>query len=178
MAVSAVSTVWAVFVALDQLSALNRTSRADFIRRFADDFFNEQARDLVTLLDNEALTFEDDATFPYFVIDEEKVRRFGIAEKKRDELQARKRYSPYEVDDFLLGHLQDIGLFWTRGLVDMKDVCSYFYWYIHTTWKNPEIRKYVHSQGEREWRGAYRELERVAKELEIYVRRHKLLRNL
>jgi hypothetical protein len=169
-AVSGIATVWLIFVAYDQLGDSNRTSRADFIRRFADKFFNEPTRDLLMLLDCEALSFQDTGPFPYFVVDEKAVRECGINEEKKRELLDRKKYSAYEMDDCLLGYLEDIGFFEKRGLINIEEVNSHFNWYIQMVWDNPEIQKYVQMERkeDEDSRDKWENLEALAKRLRHY----------
>jgi hypothetical protein len=98
-----------------QLRSIKRTSRADFTKRFIDSFFVEDSRTLFTLLLNSALEFA--------------VRQIKVGGDKIDELpymrikkeiaeqltgivlfdSERSGYSAFEVDDFFLGHFEDVG---------------------------------------------------------------------
>lgn len=148
--IEATATVWVVLAAYYQLREGNKTaradsitSRADFIRRFSEKFFDdENTRDLLTLLDSDALIFEGEEYW-YFSIQEDKVRHLGISETKKQELIARQRYSPFEVDDWLLGHFEAIAFFEREGLISIDHVYNEFDWHIETAWENEEIQKYI-----------------------------------
>jgi hypothetical protein len=175
--VSAVATMWAVWVAWKKLGDSSKTSHADFIRRFSDRFFEKPTRDLINLLDNKALSFQKEEPTSqegectsYFAIDMEKVDKLKLADKKKEELKRRKVYSTYEMDDWLLGHLEDVAFFERSGLLDIKEVYHHFDWYVDMVWASPEVQKYIASQRqeERDGKDIYEEFENIATKLGSY----------
>jgi hypothetical protein len=56
-----------------------------------------------------------------------------------------------ELDDFLLGHFEDIGLFEEKGLIDTEMVYEEFSYYIFEVFENPEIKKYLDDADFCEW---------------------------
>lgn len=165
---SAVATVWLVYVALKELGDGNRTSRADFIRRFCDLFFREETRDLIMLLDNKALSFRQ-GKFPYFEIIENAVKQWPIMESKKKALLERKLYSEYEVDDWLLGQFEDLAAFEKSGLLDIEEIYNDFSWYIEVAWDNREIQAYIKDQRkEEDSKDAYEYFEELAGKLTAY----------
>ncbi|MCL5773807.1 MAG: hypothetical protein M1536_05445 [Firmicutes bacterium] len=142
-----------LLVAKVQLGSISRTAKTDSIKKFTDDFFRDRTRDILMLIDYYALKFrsgdigygEDNRTesFPYFLIDESIVRQMKISPEQQEKLINRKVYSAYEMDDFLLGHLEGIGSFEKQGLLDIEDVYTHFDWYVERVWEDAEIAKYI-----------------------------------
>ena len=177
--VTAVATVWAIYVAYKQLGDSNTTSRADFIRRFSDQFFTQETRTLIMLLDCNALHFkphkvegsdgQESEPFPCFEIDETAVRKLPIPRGQQDALCERRVYSSYEMDDLLLGFFEDIALFERKGLIGLDEVYHHFDWYIDLAWNNPEIQRYIEqARDEDGGEDIYEEFENIAKRMESY----------
>ena len=168
--------IW--LVGKNQLGGLNSTAKADFIERFSDKFFSPETRAILMLIDYEALHFKicnidhgDDASlvgFPYFMIDEKVVKQFEIPAKALADILERKVYSAYEIDDFLLGHFEEIGLFEKQGRLDIGDVYSFFDWYIDLSWNNPEIQKYVQHQRDCDGDDIYGDFEYIYRKCDMY----------
>lgn len=150
------ATLLLYLVARYQLSGISKTSKADFIKKFNNDFFVESIRNVIMLLDYKALEYREktvrsgnkneEAVFPYFAIDNEILMQLEISDAIRGTLLEKMVYSSYEIDDLLLGRFEDIGLFEKQGFLDIKDICNHFSWYINVAWENEEIQKYVKNQ--------------------------------
>lgn len=150
------ATLLLYLVAKYQLSGISKTSKADFIKKFNNDFFVEPIRNVIMLLDYHALEYREkivqsgknnaETIFPYFAIDNEILNQLEISAAIRGTLQEKKVYSSFEMDDLLLGRFEDIGLFEKQGFLDIKDICNHFSWYIDVAWENEEIQKYVKAQ--------------------------------
>jgi len=179
--VTAIATVWIIYTAYYQLCESNQTSKATFIRNFSDNFFNPETRDLIMLLDMDALDFKihkieygvDDPTnkdCPYFEIDSRVLDQLQIPEKKKEGLTQRKVYSSYEIDDLVIGYFEDLGAFEKKGLVDIREVYNHFDWYVQMVWENTEIQKYIASQRDNEKSGddIDENFEYIAKRLKSY----------
>jgi hypothetical protein len=87
----------------------------------------------------------------------------NIARKKRV-------YSTYDIDDLVLGPLEDLGSLEAdeRKLLSFDLIYDFFSWYIGRTWGNEEIRRYVHgARTEREEAGdLYEHLQSLAERCE------------
>lgn len=137
-----VVTVALVVVAWRELGDLARTSRADFIFRLKNDFFTEDARRLLFMVEEDLLQFED-SEIPYFTI------------RRVDDPNLRSRFeelgikgsnvSTYVVDDVLLGPFEDVDLFLTGKLITVKHAYEMFYTYVASCAENEEIQKYIKS---------------------------------
>lgn len=148
------ATLLLYLVARHQLSGIKRTAKADFIKQFNNDFFVESTRNVVMLLDCNALDYKekvincngDDNVFPYFEINDSILSQFKLSDDIYNTLLIKKVYTSYEIDDLLLGRFEDIGLFLQQGFLNRKDVRNHFSWYIHVAWENAEIQKYIVAQ--------------------------------
>lgn len=137
-----VFTAVLVLVAWKQLGNLARTSTADFIFRLKSDFFTEEARGLLFMVDAKLLQFED-RPIPYFTIrkaDDPDVRG------RLEELGVKgSTVSTYLIDDVLLGPLEDVDLFLAEKLITTKQVYEMFDTYVTSCMENEEIQKYIRS---------------------------------
>ena len=55
----------------------------------------------------------------------------------------RKYYYTQEVDDFLLGHLEDAGLLLETGRITIEDADQQFQYYVSTVFTNSQIQAYI-----------------------------------
>lgn len=130
-AVGALSTLILVIVGLFQLRSIRKTSNADFIHRLRDDFFTDKARYFIELIDKKLITFSIKSNEPKFLkIDE-------INSEPYDEI------SVYEIDDFILGPLEDVATYEYEGIIKLGMIYSIFSWYIEIVWKNESIQEYI-----------------------------------
>jgi hypothetical protein len=121
-------TLIGVVVALMQLNSISETSKADFILKFKDSFFKKDARDLMENLDEKKLKF----------IEIDSMAFFQLKRKNSDTV-----ISAYEIDENLLNHFEDIGMFERKGILSLSMVNDMFGWYITDCWENAEIQKYI-----------------------------------
>jgi len=136
-----IATLLLASIALTQLEKIENTNSADFIHKLKNDFFKGETRNLITLIDLDALKFVENDNMQYFEIIEEKLKDFP--EEIVNQLTQKKFYTPYEIDDLLLGHFEDVGLFEQKGILDIEMVYEEFEWYIRTAFENCEIKKYI-----------------------------------
>ncbi len=150
------ATLFLLWIAKKQLGGISKTAKADFILRFTEQFFGEETRDIIMLFDYGALKFQnayveyseniEPKLFPYFVIDEGIVSQLKINPEKQQKILKRKYYSPFEIDDFLIGYFEDLGSYERKALIDIEGIYDGFSWYIGIIWKNEEIQKFIKSQ--------------------------------
>lgn len=147
-----IATLLLAFIAWLQLSQLNKTSKSEFIHKFKNDFFTDKTRILIALFDNELLKFDQAGEC------------FKLAGRVKRPLKAdiihvfsyvKTEYSFYDVDDLLLGHFEDLGLYEKKGIVGIDMVYETYSWYIETCWKNDSIKKYIQSQLDDEGEDVY-----------------------
>ena len=64
---------------------------------------------------------------------------------------AKTGYSAFEVDDFLLGHFEDVGWYVKKGMMDVNTAFQSFGYYVITTCEHQEIKKYLADQRAKEY---------------------------
>jgi hypothetical protein len=137
---SGIGTLTLIVVAIWQLTKISNISNADFIKRFNDSFFTPETRQLITLLSNSALKFEilyitnpngviiD--RLPYLKIIKSITRQLIGAGLIQVE-DWRNGYNAFEIDDLILGHLDDVGGFVKSGLIDLDNAYETFSYYVN-----------------------------------------------
>jgi hypothetical protein len=146
MIIALITSLLAI-IAWIQLEKANNISKADFDQRFKNDFFNEKTRQLFMLFQYDLMVFKrefvnnTDDEFPYFEVDSTQfdanpIFAIDLAEMKY-------RYSAYEIDEFLLGHFEDLGLFCKKGLMDIEFIYEGFSYYIEKIHSNKQIQNYI-----------------------------------
>ena len=149
-AFAALAAFLAVLVARSELGSTRKTTQADFAKRFVDSYFTSETRAIFALLMNSALQFEvlsikdkDGAeidNLPFFKI------KTAIADQLKgivDIDSAKIGYSAFEIDDLLLGPLDDIGWYKKHKLINMETIREMFGYYIYECYKNEELQKYI-----------------------------------
>jgi hypothetical protein len=97
------------YVAWIQLNKIKNVNSAEFIYKLKKIFFTKEARNLMTLIELDALKYVNDEKLPYFIVLEERIAE--LPEEIKKELLNKRFYTVYEIDDILLGHFEDIGIF-------------------------------------------------------------------
>jgi hypothetical protein len=110
---------------------------------------------VILLVDKNCLLFRNDF-IPYF-----EVRIDPSMPEVMKSAIDRKAYSGYEVDDFLLGHFEDLGMLKAKNIIDIDMVYGSFSWYIEMVWKNREIQKYIEVQRKEEGQNIYEHFEDI-----------------
>jgi hypothetical protein len=145
--ITAIGTSLLAGIAYFQLKKANKISQADFDQRFKNDFFKEKTQQLFMLFQYNLLVFktepiiDNDYEFPYFELDSKKIDANPIYSMYLPEHKY--RYSSYEIDELLLGHFEDLGLFYRKKLMDIEFIYSGFSYYIEEIHENDEIKKYI-----------------------------------
>jgi len=139
--VTAVGTLLLAWIAFKQLGGLADTSRADFIFRLKSEFFNDKSRRLIFLIEEDLLEFVPEGESGYFIIKDyssEKVRE-RISHLGFDG----PRISSQEIDDLILGILEDVGMFERKGVIKLEDVYIIFDTYVMDCMDSPAINEYL-----------------------------------
>jgi hypothetical protein len=159
---SAVWTFVLVIVAYLQFRKANHISSADFIHRLKNDFFGKETRELFFLFEKDYLRYdEENEVFEVVKIDEKTKSELGIT---------RKFFTIYEVDDFILGDVYDLGLFEQKRIVDIDMVYEEFGYYVATIWENKAIRYYIENQRkDPKHRDVYNKLDYIGLKCELYA---------
>lgn len=169
----ALATAFLVFVAWWQLRSIKKTSRAEFIKKFNDSFFTEDTRKLITLLFNSALEFcvldiklkdKKDDRLPYLKLKAdvvEQIKKAGLISVE----DWRLGYNAFEVDDLLLGHLDDVGRYEKKGLLDITDAYKTFGYYFELLEEGAPAQEML---DDKDNAGKYEDLKYMQKEFESY----------
>ena len=126
---TAASTALLMIIAAVQLRAINRTSAADFVHRLNGDFYTPHTRNIRELLVRDALEFEGD----------EVAARFCTRDRSRI-------FEAQEIDDYVLGPLEAIGIYERRGIIDLGTTYEMFGWYVTTIWESSAVQAYIEWQ--------------------------------
>ncbi len=135
-----------------QLREVARTTSSDFVLRLKSDFFRTTTRTLVSLVANEWLRFvehdehENAVDIPYFEVREEAVRHARLPDLVKGRLRARHIYTAFDMDDLLLGPLDDVATLWERGTLEFDLVRDMFGWYVEVVWDDRDVHAYVAHQ--------------------------------
>jgi hypothetical protein len=154
-------TVLLVWVAWRQLGSLAKSSASDFLFRMKSDFFTEQARKLVFLIEQDLLKYEG-AAIPYFSIPDfdkpqlkPRLQELGIAEST---------ISTYFLDDIILGPLEDVAFYLSEKRITKKQAYEVFSYYVCICAESPAIQNYINASRERaNYTDVYAGLERLQK---------------
>jgi hypothetical protein len=138
---TAVASITLVVVAYRQLRSLARTSRSDFLYRLKNDFFNDEARRLIFLAENNLLKFCSEDKIPYFKITGSD--NTGVAARMKELGIAEKTMSVYLVDDKLFGPIEDIGVLEKLGQVSLEEVYEVFVTYINICVESEGLKEYL-----------------------------------
>ncbi|MBF0558832.1 MAG: hypothetical protein HQL08_08630 [Nitrospirae bacterium] len=142
--VVAFATIGLALIAWVQLSKMSKITRADFVHRFKRDFFNQDTRRLFDLFEDDQIVFiqeegvnETDRVL--FELDPSRTKHGVVRSVDHDKVT----YSCSEIDDFLLGHFEDMGLFCRQGLMDIESIYEGFDYYIELVHDNEQIQEYI-----------------------------------
>jgi hypothetical protein len=157
--ITAVVTFALIWVGIEQLQGLSETARtqadaaaagarttdANFILRRADQFFRPETRTVFHLIEDDYLLFKEKTPLrnAYFLLDEQKITCLHDDVKER--FLSKRVYSTYEIDDLILGPLEDLGTLEAKKLISFDMIYAFFSYYICRVWENGEIKRYVHA---------------------------------
>jgi hypothetical protein len=186
--ITAIGTSLLAGIAYFQLKKANKISQADFDQRFKNDFFKEKTQQLFMLFQYNLLVFKTepiidyDYEFPYFELDSKKIDANPIYLMYLP--KHRYRYSAYEIDELLLGHFEDLGLFYKKNLMDIEFIYSGFSYYIEEIHENDEIKKYIEWSRENEGdeddyaEDTFEDFDLIFKKVKCYEKRKEVYRKL
>ena len=152
---TAIATGGLVWVGYTQLKKFNETNKQateisrlefqykqeEFLNNLKKEFFTKEARELLILIEDEALIFEK-------LEDHVGAFQVKIDQSRTPYLEGaldvnRKYYTTHEVDDFLLSPLEDVGLLLEKKLIDVRDVTQNFEYYLSAIFSYTPIKDYI-----------------------------------
>jgi hypothetical protein len=157
------ATIWSFFaaagavavaiVANSELSKSRKISNVQLSQDFKRDFFTAVNEELHLFLEFDLLIYHSDnkgekrlpnlpEELSYFEV---KMKDF---KRKEDNKPAyldglHNIYSAYEIDDYVLGNVEELGLFEEKGIMTLEFIDEIFGNYIKTVGENNEIKRYV-----------------------------------
>ena len=150
--ITAMATVSIAVIAWNELSKNRKIKSAEFINEFTATFFSPKTSELLMLFEFGLIEFISKNTgenklknlpeyFSYF-----KVRMEGY--KRRGDipgylLDYTDIYAAYEIEDLLLGHFEDMGLFIDNKVMTKNFIFDVFGFYIVKTGQNKQIQNYI-----------------------------------
>lgn len=154
-AVGALAAVAVCFIAWIELSKSRKISEAGFVQDFKKDFYTARTRELLMLFEYNQIQFIESNI--------QESKKFGLPQsmclfqvttpnyKRKDEippyfLSHVNLFSEFEIDDFLLGHFEDLGLFYIQELMSMELIYQVFMPHLKHIWENEAIKNYVKYQ--------------------------------
>ncbi len=143
-----IATLALAAVAWYQLNDLKKTTNADFMLRFRNNFYSSDTRRLEILVDKKLITYVNDTSnVEYFQIDSVRLKKYQsvLAKEQIDSVEGYK-IDAYKVDDELLSHFDEMGYFEKDGILSIRLIYEFYGWDIKTCWENPEIKKYIEAE--------------------------------
>lgn len=101
--------------------------------RRADEFFRSETRALFHLIEDGYLLFKEKTPLrdSYFLLDEQKIT--CLHEDIKNQFLKKRVYSTYEIDDLVLGPLEDIATLEEKKRISFDLIYDFFSWYICRT---------------------------------------------
>jgi hypothetical protein len=137
-----VATAGLIYVGWIQLQELVKTSKADFLERMKREFFAIESRRFIFLIEHGLLIFNvSKDNIGFFSV--KPTGSSVLRDAMRELLVDREIYTTFEMDDVLLGPLEDVASFEKMGNVDLKAVYLVFGQYVNDVMENDAIREYI-----------------------------------
>ena len=156
---SAVATWFLYFTADTNLKSLDKTSETRFINEFKADFFSPKTTLIFELIEYDHYKYTGEPSFIYVEGKEDRDPDYFkiIANNIKDDLiktnyignlekifgKDKKIFATSEVDNLLLGPLEDIGAYLKSGLISKEMMYDIFDHYIQICHKNEQIINYI-----------------------------------
>jgi hypothetical protein len=139
----AVLTIFICFFGFKQLNELTKNSQEKFAFDFNKEFYSENNRKLIMLIDMDCLKFnKEDPKFPVFMADNRAQKYLAVCSETNNAKQTKILYSSYEID-MLMGLFDQINHFEENDMMSLETIYSDFGWKIVTIWEYPAIKEYV-----------------------------------
>lgn len=146
---TAIFTLFLAIIAWVQIRKFNKTTRAEFIHKFKTDFFSKELELVIFYIENELLEFKiekiSDKPCPYFQIKKNEIEKISDIFNKYKKYAEDHEYTIQsdEIDNLLLGQIEDMGLIRKRKIINTEYIYETFYYYIQKIHSNSAIQDYI-----------------------------------
>lgn len=139
---------------------------ADFIFRLRNDFYSKKNKLIMFFIENDFIEFkennkENKKYDSYFVIKEKCVNELPIQFNEFKIFAQKSNYAIHiqDMDNYVLGYLNDIGEYWKNGTIDIDYIANSFEYPIRIVLENEVIKNYIINN-------KYSFIEKIATEIE------------
>lgn len=133
-----------------QIRKSTEATKADFIYRLRDDFYSKKTKFILFFIENDFIEFrgnkEDGKDYEsYFVIKKDSINLLNENFSAFIEFAKKSFYTIHiqEMDDYVLGYLNDIGEYYKNGIIDIDYIFNSFGYYLVNVSQNTAIKEYI-----------------------------------
>jgi len=141
-----VATIILVLYGKGQMRKISSTNRTNFLLELKRDFFTENGREIFSLLQHNLLEFQvqdianSDLKIPSFIVRQDNAVVLNLLKVN---VQADRSFTVFEIDNYLLTHLEDLGFLYEQGEMTIHAATQLFGHFIIFIWEHEEIKKYI-----------------------------------
>lgn len=155
-----------------QLNIMSSNSSMDLVHRLKTDFFSPETRVLIALIEDKFIEFINNGeSDSYFLVRSQEIENSLLHQTIKERLTSQQAFSTYEIDDLVLGHIEDMGYLNHRGMLDFRLIYNTFGHYVEQVYDSPAIQRYLQAS-RKEWSGGdndtYSELEFISQKCKTY----------
>lgn len=141
-----VATIILVLYGKGQMRKISSTNRTTFLLELKRDFFTENGREIFSLLQHNLLQFQvqdienSGLKIPSFIVRQDNAVALSLLKVNS---QVDRSFTVFEIDNYLLTHLEDLGFLYEQGEMTIDAATQLFGHFIIFVWEHQEIKKYV-----------------------------------
>ncbi len=141
-----VATIILVLYGKGQMRKMSSTNRTNFLLELKRDFFTDNGREIFSLLQHNLLQFQvrdietSGLKIPSFIVRQDNAVALNLLKVNS---QVDQSFTVFEIDNYLLTHLEDLGFLYKQGEMTIEAATQLFGHFIIFVWEHEEIKKYV-----------------------------------
>jgi hypothetical protein len=141
-----VATIILVWYGKGQMRKISSTNRTNFLLDLKRDFFTENGREIFSLLQHNLLEFQvqdienSSLKIPSFIVRQDNAVVLSLLKVNT---QVDRSFTVFEIDNYLLTHLEDLGFLYEQGEMTIHAATQLFGHFIIFIWEHEEIKKYI-----------------------------------
>jgi hypothetical protein len=172
---TAIFTALILIVAWTQLRKMNKTSNAEFMLKLKTDLFNEKTSLLFSTIQIKCLKYitPKKGGVSYFEIEADRIEDLKIKNEIIRKIKNLRDGSyivdSVELDELLLGHIEDLGILYKKKILDIEMIYEEFFYNIEKCWENQDIKNYIKHVRQTEGWDTYYELENIFNKCKAYA---------